>query len=328
MEDIKMDLLEKIEMCDLSIAVDCNFKCKMCYFWKNNQSQDIILDNDSWKNVIDQVSCLFNKDIKLIFSGGGEILLRPGIEELLNYAGDKFDLSLNTNGYLIDRSRAKLLSRTVKNINISLDGISALTHDDIRGMPGSFERVLKAIEYLREESQDMIIIINTVILAQNLDEIVRMVEWVDDNQINGIIFQAVSAPNNIPYDCYWYKNEFKFLWPQDTNKIQTVINKLIKCKKKGSKIINSLKQLECFRNYFINPESSIESLSCEVDRVVRIDRCGNIKMCDFSQSIGNVQTEKLKDILSSDLAQKERTKAYECKSPCHLLVNCFHDNGG
>ena len=328
MVESKIEQLKKIEICDIGLATECNFRCKMCYLWKNNRPDERILNNESWMNVIDQIGLLPNRDIKLIFSGGGEVLLRPGIEELLDYGSQKFDIFLNTNGYLIDRVVAKLLARTVKNVNISLDGISPLIHDDLRGVKGAFDAVFKAIEYLRAESQDMIININTVILNQNLDKLVGLVRWIDDNVINGIIFQAVSSPNNVPYSRYWYKNEFKYLWPQDAEKVQRVLDELIERKKRGSKIVNSFKQMECFKDYFLNPESSIETLRCEVERVVKIDSCGNIKMCDFSQPIGNVKTTSLTEMLISGLAEEERVKPYQCKSPCHLLVNCFHDNGG
>ncbi|MFH1094275.1 MAG: radical SAM protein [Candidatus Omnitrophota bacterium] len=328
MVENKIEQLEKIEICDLGIATDCNFKCKMCCFWKYEHHDNNLLDNEHWKKVIDQIGRLPNKNIKLIFSGGGEALLRPGIEDLLNYGSQKFPLILNTNGYLIDKKRAKLLARTVEIINISLDGNSSSTHDYLRGVDGAFDQVVKTIEYLREESQEMIININTVILSQNLGEMVSLLRWVDEKAVNGIIFQAVSSPNTVSYDKNWYKDEFKYLWPQETKKVQSVLDELIECKKKGSKIVNSFKQLDCFKNYFLNPESSIEALKCEVDRVIKIDGSGNIKMCDFSQPIGNLKTTPLIEVITSARAEEERIKAYQCKSPCHLLVNCFHDNGG
>ncbi len=328
MKESKMGQLKKIEICDLGIATECNFRCKMCYFWKHKHLDEKLLNNKDWINVIDQIGWLPKQNIKLIFSGAGEVLLRPGIEGLLDYAGQKFDVLLNTNGYLIDRKMAKLLAQTVKIINISLDGNSPSTHDYLRGVKGAFNSVLKAIEYLRAESQEMIININTVILNQNLDELVNLSCWVDEQPINGIIFQAVSSPNNVQYSRYWYKNEFKYLWPQETGKVHSILDELMERKKRGSKIINSFKQIECFKDYFLNPESSIEALRCEVDRALKIDGCGNIKMCDFSQPIGNANTISLTELLTSQKAEEERIKAYQCKSPCHLLVNCFHDNGG
>lgn len=321
-------LLEKIELCDLSIATHCNFKCKMCFFWKHNSFGSKTLDNKQWMGIIDQIGNLPNKDSKLIFSGPGEVLLRPGIEDLLKYAGSKFSIILNTNGYLIDQNMAKLLSETVDIISISLDGINPQTHDFLRGVEGSYEHVIKAIGFLRQESAEMIINIAAVIIRQNIDEILKLVRWVDEQPINGIIFQAVASPNTADYDKYWYKNEFKHLWPEDIEKVVRVIDKLIEMKKNGSKIVNSFNQLECFKNYFIDPESSIEKLHCEIDRALKIDASGDIKMCDFSVPVGNVSVTPLLQILTSSLAEQERAKAYQCKSPCHLLVNCFHDNKG
>ena len=321
--------LAKIKICDLSMATGCNFKCKMCYFWKPQHSgNENFLSNKDWENVIDQITQLPNRDIKLIFSGGGEVLMRPGIEDLLRYASKDFLIALNTNAYLIDRRMAKILASTAQEVNISLDGIKAQTHDYLRGMPGSFETVLKAIEYLRAESRHMLININTVILAQNLGELVELVKWVDNQPVDGLIFQAVTMPSNTPHDQLWYMHDFSFLWPQDHNQPIDIIDQLIALKQKGSKIVNSLNQLECFKAYFSNPKEAVNGFKCEVDRALKIDNCGNIKMCDYSQPIGNVKTTSLTEMLTSHLAEEERVKAYQCKSPCHLLVNCFHDNGG
>jgi MoaA/NifB/PqqE/SkfB family radical SAM enzyme len=329
MELIKnIDQLSKIQMCDLGIATDCDFRCKMCYLWDKKNFEKEILTNEQWIKVIDQIKLLPNKHMTLIFSGGGEILLRSGLGQLLLYASEQFEICLNTNGFLIDQDKAALLAKTVKIINISLDGISPQTHDSLRGVKGSFQRATKAVDLLRSYSQKMIININTVILADNLDEIIELVDWVDSNPINGIIFQAVSNPHNTLYKPDWYKQEYSHLWPKDQEKTDKLIDDLILKKKNGSKIVNSASQLECFKRYFNKPEETIETLNCEVDRALRIDCCGDIQVCCFSQVIGNAVESPLIDILSSELALAEKNKAYRCKNPCHLLVNCFHEQGG
>ncbi len=322
------DNLKKIKICDLSAAANCNFKCKMCFFWRPQKNDGQTMSISDWKKLILQLEEFFGPDLLINISGPGEVLLLKGIEELLLAAGRKFRVSINSNGYVIDDTAAKIITDNIESISISLDGVSARTHDYIRGMPGSYSAAVLAIERLRKKSKTLIITVSTVILDYNLDEVIDLVNWIERSEVNGIIFQAVSLPNNIAYDPMWFKNEFKCLWPQDTEKVRTVMDKLIEYKSQGSKIVNSVKQLECFKEYFLNPQLHIKKLRCEVDNVLKIGSCGDIKICDFSQPIGNVKISPLKEILASELAQEERLKAYECKSPCHLLVNCFHDNGG
>jgi len=98
-------------------------------------------------------------------------------------------------------------------------------------------------------------------------------------------------------------------------------------KKNGSKIVNAFRQLECFKEYFLNPEEFKTDFLCETERVLKINSEGDIKFCDFSVSAGNVKGQKLINIITSGLAEKEREKARGCKKPCHMLINCFHDQG-
>lgn len=324
----KNDHIKKVEICDLSIATECNFKCKMCYAWKCSQNNDNeLMSIADWKSFIGQLEQLCDHDLKLNFSGSGEVLLCKGIDDLLQVSCRKFKISLNTNGYLIDEVMARKLSQTTEAVSLSLDGVKAQTHDHIRGISGAHKAVVSAIGHLRRESQSLVITINTVILEQNLDEIIGLVDWVEGREINGIIFQAVSMPNNIAYDRYWFKNDFSFLWPKNRQKIEQVIDELIYRKQAGGKIVNSVSQLRCFKSYFSNPEAAMEGMHCEVDRVLKINDVGDIRFCDFSQPVGNVKTEHLQEILTSKLAESERRKAYACKQPCHLLINCFHDQG-
>jgi len=316
---------DTIKICDLGVAINCNFQCKMCYFWKNRGCSDKVMSISDWKALIGQLQTLFPPDLKVIFSGFGEVLLRRGVEELLCLSASKFKVGLNSNGYLIDEPMARLIARNVESLSLSLDGVKPRTHDYIRGKSGAHAAVVEAVELLRRQSENMFIHINTVIMEYNIDEIIDLVKWVDARNINGIILQAVSMPMFTPLDRYWYKNKFSFLWPKEKNKIEELIDRLIECKQNGSKIVNSIRQLQCFKSYFFDPEKAIEALHCEVDRALKIDPEGNVRICAFSDPIGNVKTVSLPDILNSELAETEREKASHCQTPCHLLVNCFHD---
>ncbi len=73
------------------------------------------------------------------------------------------------------------------------------------------------------------------------------------------------------------------------------------------------------------PEQAATGLQCEFDRALKVESNGNIKICDFSQPVGNVKDLPLDEILNSDLACREREKASFCRKNCHLLINCFHE---
>ncbi len=82
---------------------------------------------------------------------GGEPLLRRDLMRLMKVFYDMdMDLSLNTNGILLNRGRAMELSKLECFVFLSIDGASRETHERLRG-PGTWSRVLKAAKTLRSE---------------------------------------------------------------------------------------------------------------------------------------------------------------------------------
>jgi MoaA/NifB/PqqE/SkfB family radical SAM enzyme len=97
---------------------------------------------------------------------GGEPLANPYFSQLLDLA-DKYrmETSLATNGVLLDRYLDRILKSNLNQMNISIDGLDS-THDRIRGIKGSFKKVMDDIRKLRgkEGQRKKIINVNCLIL--------------------------------------------------------------------------------------------------------------------------------------------------------------------
>ena len=106
----------------------------------------------------------------LVFSGG-EPLMRPDIFELAAYAiGRGLIVALATNGTLVtDQIAAKIKSVGIDRVSISIDGENAETHDGFRRLPGSFDRALEGIAYLR--AHDVPVQINSTVAKHNDDQL-------------------------------------------------------------------------------------------------------------------------------------------------------------
>jgi len=84
--------------------------------------------------------------VALAFSGG-EPLMRPDFFELAAYARSLgMYVAIATNGTLITREVAKRLKEAVDYVEVSLDGATAKTHDEFRGIPRSFDRAVDGIK--------------------------------------------------------------------------------------------------------------------------------------------------------------------------------------
>ncbi len=122
----------------------CNLKCVHCYSRSEDLNYGGELSLDQGKALIDDMA---EFGAPVILFSGGEPLIRRDILDLIRYAVSRGRRAVvSTNGTLIDRKMAEALKDIgLSYVGISLDGLEE-THDKFRGVPGTFGRVLSAIE--------------------------------------------------------------------------------------------------------------------------------------------------------------------------------------
>jgi radical SAM protein with 4Fe4S-binding SPASM domain len=171
----------------------CNFQCIHCYQYPPSLAE---LKTEEVKGIIAQLAdmgCLY------LSLTGGEPLLRDDFWEIAEYAREKtFALTLQTNGFLLTPDFAdRIKDLNFLDVDLSLLGARPETHDAITGRPGSFKRVVKAIDLLRERN------INTnvkaTLMRQNFPEfkeIKALVENLDANLIMSPLIYPVHRGEN------------------------------------------------------------------------------------------------------------------------------------
>jgi radical SAM protein with 4Fe4S-binding SPASM domain len=158
----------------------CNFQCIHCYQYPPPSAE---LKTEEVKDIIAQladVGCLY-----LSFTGG-EPLLRDDFWGIAEYAREKtFALTLQTNGFLLTpESISRIKELNFLDVDLSLLGARAETHDAIVGRPGSFKKVVRAINLLRE--REVTTNVKVTLLRQNISEfreIITLVEGLDANLV-------------------------------------------------------------------------------------------------------------------------------------------------
>lgn len=155
----------------LVVVNRCNSRCAMCDIPSRREDD---LSTAQVKALVDQFMELGTSGIGIT---GGEPLLRRDIFEVVAHArGYRVPVTLNTNGLLLERPGilGELLDAGPTNVNISLDGGRAETHDRLRGGP-FFERTLQAVEALAAEARRRgsrtTVTVVTVLSEDNLDEL-------------------------------------------------------------------------------------------------------------------------------------------------------------
>ncbi len=130
-----------------TLTYRCNFLCRHCYSRPEKQDE---LPTASVKEIMRKVAAC---KVPFINFGGGEPLLRKDLFELASYAtGLGFNVSMNTNGYLMDRRAARAARESgFKTVGLSIDSTDPAVHDAFRGVKGSHGRATAAARRLREE---------------------------------------------------------------------------------------------------------------------------------------------------------------------------------
>lgn len=313
-------------ICSIELFRRCCFRCRMCSMWKVRE-EDAGLDKDTLVHLADGLISVMDGEKEIVLSGG-EPLLHPDIIEIIREFNLKgFKVGMASNGFLIDQGKAgELADAGIKNIQLSLDSANKETHDFLRGVSGAYEKVLQAAGHLKACKENVSVCAQTVISGKNLEEIIDTIEFIkNDIRFNAISFMAVTTPFFAPVGNDWQENdEFSFLWPRDSRRVDKIIDQVIALKAKGYPIANPVAQFELFRNYFHQPRKRLPVARCQLgDYVVSIDPAGEVRMCCFMDSVGNIRATDIAILLDKPGVEKMRKDMLACRKVCNTLVNCF-----
>ncbi len=170
----------EIDYLRISLTEACNFHCFYCGSTKKIKKlyspRRIFLNNDEVYLIAKAFSEMGISHVRL---SGGEPLLRkdlyPLIKKISQLSPIK-DLSLTTNGFLLDKSAKSLKNAGVQRLNISLDSIVASKFKEITG-GGDLQKVLKGIDAAIEAGLTPLKINMVVMKGVNDDELIPMIKY-------------------------------------------------------------------------------------------------------------------------------------------------------
>ncbi len=167
-----------------NITRTCNLRCVHCYSSSAAAHYPNELQLHEFKTVIDDLA---QYGVQRLLLSGGEPTLHPHFWEIAEYAVWRgLRLTLSTNGTRIDLPFAKRLKELgFAYIGISLDGIGE-AHDQFRGMPGTFEKVMNAFRACRKADQKSGLRLTlTTHTVQHLDQIL---DFIENEEIQRVCF--------------------------------------------------------------------------------------------------------------------------------------------
>jgi len=276
----------------IAITYNCNSKCRMCHIWQK-QSLPVLALVQYQK---------LPRGIKEINITGGEPFLHPDLVNLVKNLVSKnpeAKIIISSNGFATD-----LIVKQVKEIikfkpdlglAFSLDGIEEL-HDQIRGVPGGYQKVLKTIQSLQALG------IKNIRLAftagdYNIDEFFKVYQLSQKLKIEFTLAAVHNAEN------YFNISDNKI---NQLKKFKKQFYQLIKSELKSWKIKKWGRAYFAYGLYnFINTGQRILPNYSGIDNIF-IDPLGNVYPSDVAgQSMGNLEDfENFSALYNSEQAQK------------------------
>lgn len=276
----------------------CNMNCKHCLFYENTKLDvEKELSTEEVYKIIDNLAQ--EKKLTAIWLSGGEPLLRKDIVEVCKYISEHgIEPSLSTNGILLTPEKIKALEEAgVKYIHLSIDGATANTHDTLRGVKGSFNKLMQVLDYLKDSSIRRGA--SFMVTEDSIGEIEDVVQIAKEKELSVLSFYLVAKLGRGAEN---FKKEDINLREELQKKIETL-----------SKDDTSNLKIEIFRADHAEEGSILQE--CKAERFLNITYDGKLGGCpwlmksDKSLEVGSLLEE---DFI--DLERKCKTKILQKKA--------------
>ena len=141
----------RVQAISWNLTKRCNQRCAHCYmsaFPGADRSAEF--SRDECLGVVDQMAEV-NPNAFLILTGG-EPLVRHDLFDIAENASKRgFTVVLGTNGVLLDgRVAERMKASGIQGASVSLDSVDPERHDQFRGLPGGWEKAVRAMRLLEE----------------------------------------------------------------------------------------------------------------------------------------------------------------------------------
>lgn len=260
----------------ISLIERCNLRCTYCM-----PEEGIVLRDKSEfmrpEEIIEMAKVFVSLGVTKIRLTGGEPLLRKGADLVIRELGKlPVELTMTTNGVLLDRYLDVLKSAGIKSINVSLDSLRRERFENITRRD-QFDRVIENIGLLKREGFE--VKLNVVLMkGVNDDEVIDLIEWGEGEDL------SIRFIEFMPFDGNQWNLEKKVTEQQ----ILDIVNAHYPDKKLvqlpiGKNATARKYQVEGQRQHF-GIISTVSNPFCDSCNRIRLTADGKIKNCLFSQS--------------------------------------------
>ena len=165
----------------------CGLTCDHCRADAQTDRHPDELSTAEGKRLLEDAAAF--GDGQLVVLSGGDPLVRDDVEELIAH-GDDLGLRMTitpsgTHSLTADRVQS-MADAGLKRMAVSIDGGSPAAHDSFRGVEGSFEETIRAVEDAR--AAGIPVQVNTTVCRETVDELPAIRELL--NEIGAVLWSV------------------------------------------------------------------------------------------------------------------------------------------
>jgi len=302
------------------ITYHCNARCSMCSIWQKYKKDPRQGNNELTLEEIKKFlkeNKNYLRNLKHIGITGGEAFLREDIVEIVKAIKEILpwvETGIQTNGlspqFVLEKTEKILKFYPNFSLSVSIDGLGE-THDKVRGIPKAFDKAVKTIKGVQELGVKNISC-GMTISSKNYKQILKTQKYVEDKL-------------NCRFTC--------FLSDESDYYFDNIGKNQILDKKQTAAVIRQLKNYE--GGYYLDnlrqmmEKGKRRTLPCYSGYTsIVIDPFGEVMPCVLkSWKFGNIKTQRLKEMMSSQNAIQIRKKidGCICFSQCEVSSSAVVD---
>jgi radical SAM protein len=152
----------------------CDLACVHCRASAQSERSEAELSTEQGYRLLDEIRS-FGEPL-MVFTGG-DPLKRPDLYELIRYSvkiGLRTNVTPSATPLLTAEAIERFQAAGIARMAISLDGPDAATHDEFRGIPGTFDRAMFALRHARDIGLDTQL--QTTVTRRNMARLAEVAE--------------------------------------------------------------------------------------------------------------------------------------------------------
>lgn len=303
---LQTDVISALPVVILMPHSACNCRCVMCDIWKDNKNLKQLNEND----ITGLLSAFRKFGTRVVVMSGGEALLNANFFRFCEILQrEKISVTLLSTGLTIENKVAQIL-QWVNDIIVSLDG-DEVVHDQIRQIPGAFQKMRKGVQHIKSINPAFRITARTVIHRLNFRHWIPIVNSAMEMGLDQISFLPADVSSHAFNRATAWNSDRQqevLVHEEELPALQSAVQELIRYHYTAIDqkfIAESPEKLQKIYGYYAafygkNPFPYKKCNAPWVSTVIEAD--GTVRPCFFHEPIGNIHQQKLEAIVNSQTA--------------------------